>query len=196
MASERRTVILDAAITVIAAHGLTGLTHRAVDVRAGLPLGSSSYYFPRRAALLEGTTTRLAERLERESEALRLSFADLVASGRRDEALDLVSGALAACAEDERALLLARVELALAAARDPALREVSKHLTVAAKRPVRFFLTLLAERAGQSDAVVETCLGMIDGMLLLHATEQGPAPSNALIRTICAALLAERGDMT
>ena len=164
--------------------------------RAGLPPGSSSYYFSRRTALLEGTTARLAELLERDSEALRLSFADLVASDRRDEALDLVADALASCAEDERALLLARVELALAAARDPALREVSARLTVAAKRPVRFFLTLLAERAGQSDTVVETCLGMIDGMLLLYATEQGPAPSTALIHTICAALLNEQGDAT
>jgi DNA-binding transcriptional regulator YbjK len=58
---ERLEVIGDAAITVIAADGMRGLTHRAVDRAAGLPVGSTSYYARTRAALLELTIARIVE---------------------------------------------------------------------------------------------------------------------------------------
>ncbi|WP_460525503.1 TetR/AcrR family transcriptional regulator [Flindersiella endophytica] len=59
--TARATALLDAAITVIAESGLRGLTHRAVDARAGLPNGSASYYFRTRSALLQGVLSRLLE---------------------------------------------------------------------------------------------------------------------------------------
>jgi AcrR family transcriptional regulator len=52
---ERRHLIADAALEVLAAEGARGLTHRAVDRAAGLPEGSTSNVFRSRAALLEGT---------------------------------------------------------------------------------------------------------------------------------------------
>lgn len=60
MGSDRVTVIADAATDVIAERGMRGLTHRAVDARAGLPLGSSSAHFRTRSALIEGVVRRLA----------------------------------------------------------------------------------------------------------------------------------------
>lgn len=46
MTGGRREAILRAAIDVIADHGLGGATHRLIADRAGVPLGSTTYYFP------------------------------------------------------------------------------------------------------------------------------------------------------
>jgi DNA-binding transcriptional regulator YbjK len=59
--SERANTLLDAAISVVGSDGLRELTHRAVDRRADLPAGSTSYYFRTRSALLQGVLTRLLE---------------------------------------------------------------------------------------------------------------------------------------
>ncbi|MGB4778227.1 TetR/AcrR family transcriptional regulator [Microbacterium sp.] len=59
---SRPEVLADAAIHLIATEGLRALTHRAVDRYAELPQGSTSYYAPTRAALLELVARRLAER--------------------------------------------------------------------------------------------------------------------------------------
>ena len=56
---SRRTEIADAAITALATRGMRGLTHRAVDQTAGLPEGSSSYYYRTRQALLQAVVERL-----------------------------------------------------------------------------------------------------------------------------------------
>src|SRR5690606_6609473 len=58
--SDRRDLIADTAIATVAAAGLRGLTHRAVDTAAGLPAGSTSYYFPTRSALISACYRRLA----------------------------------------------------------------------------------------------------------------------------------------
>ena len=46
-------------MTVLARHGLRGLTHRAVDAEAGLPGGSTSNCFRSRSALLTAIVARL-----------------------------------------------------------------------------------------------------------------------------------------
>jgi DNA-binding transcriptional regulator YbjK len=58
---ERRAQLLDAAIDILADTGVGGLTHRLVDERAGLPSGTTSNYFRTRLALLEATTSYVAE---------------------------------------------------------------------------------------------------------------------------------------
>lgn len=57
---DRRDLIADAAISTVATAGLRGLTHRAVDAAAGLPAGSTSYYFRTRSALISACYHRLA----------------------------------------------------------------------------------------------------------------------------------------
>ncbi|GAA3562930.1 TetR family transcriptional regulator [Amycolatopsis ultiminotia] len=49
----RRTRIAQAAIEVVGAHGIDGLTHRAVAAAAGVPLGSTTYHFATLDDLLE-----------------------------------------------------------------------------------------------------------------------------------------------
>ena len=58
---DRRTQLLDAALTVVADKGMKGLTHRAVDAAAQLPQGTTSNYYRNRAALVEAVLDRLLE---------------------------------------------------------------------------------------------------------------------------------------
>lgn len=59
----RRRAIADAGLSVLASEGSRGLTHRAIDQEAGLPLGTTSNYFRSRDALIEGLVDRIGERL-------------------------------------------------------------------------------------------------------------------------------------
>ncbi|MFI0930300.1 TetR/AcrR family transcriptional regulator [Streptomyces sp. NPDC021019] len=47
---RRRVVLTDAAIDLLAHEGARGLTFRAVDARAGVPVGTASNYFSGRDA--------------------------------------------------------------------------------------------------------------------------------------------------
>jgi DNA-binding transcriptional regulator YbjK len=59
--AKRRRELCDAAIGVLAEHGSRGLSHERVDRAARLPVGSTSYYYRTRAALLRGVAQRVAE---------------------------------------------------------------------------------------------------------------------------------------
>lgn len=59
--NDRRAQIADAAIELLGTEGARGLTHRGVDKRAGLPLGSTSFYCRTRAELLALTLHRHAQ---------------------------------------------------------------------------------------------------------------------------------------
>jgi DNA-binding transcriptional regulator YbjK len=58
---DRRTLLLDAALAVVADKGMKGLTHRAVDTAAGLSEGTTSNYYRNRAALVEAVLDRLEQ---------------------------------------------------------------------------------------------------------------------------------------
>jgi AcrR family transcriptional regulator len=60
--SSRREELLDAAISLLGRSGVRGLTHRAVDAAAGLPVGSTSNLFRTRDALLDAIVERFAAR--------------------------------------------------------------------------------------------------------------------------------------
>ncbi|MGB1026107.1 MAG: TetR/AcrR family transcriptional regulator, partial [Rhodospirillaceae bacterium] len=63
--------ILDATISLLARAGLDGVTHRAVDAQAGLPQGSTSYYFAKKSALLMAAAEHLATLLGKDCDALQ-----------------------------------------------------------------------------------------------------------------------------
>ncbi|KJQ53114.1 TetR/AcrR family transcriptional regulator [Microbacterium sp. SA39] len=60
---SRRRIIADAGLAVLAGEGSRGLTHRAVDLAAGVPTGTTSNYFRSRDALVAGLVERIGERL-------------------------------------------------------------------------------------------------------------------------------------
>ncbi|MBT2488529.1 TetR family transcriptional regulator [Streptomyces sp. ISL-96] len=115
---SRPELITDAALALLVERGMRGLTHRAVDERAGLPQGSTSNYARTRQALLEATVRRLAER-----EARVLALDEIPAPS---DSLDGIIRALALVLHrhltHHRELLVARYELGLEATRRPELR--------------------------------------------------------------------------
>jgi DNA-binding transcriptional regulator YbjK len=76
MPTDRFAVITDAAIDVLAERGMRGLTHRAVDTRAGLPQGTTSAYFRTRKTLIEAVVQRVADLDREDLEAGRLPAGD------------------------------------------------------------------------------------------------------------------------
>lgn len=59
--ATRVAALADAAVELLAEGGMRALTHRAVDARAGVPLGTTSAYLRTRQALIEAVVRRLAE---------------------------------------------------------------------------------------------------------------------------------------
>lgn len=112
---ERRQVLADAGLAVLAGQGARGLTHRAVDRAAEVPLGTTSNYFRSRDALVAGLVERIGERLTPDETVLaslssrepsRELFADYV----RDIVRRLT---------ENREVTLALFELRLESARNP-----------------------------------------------------------------------------
>ena len=174
---DRRTAILDGALAVLAEQGMRGLTHRAVDAAAGLPPGSTSYYFRSRAALVTGCVQRLVERdLAEDVAAVDVTLL----SAERDLPAVLATvlttvGVRMATIERQRTL--ARYELSLAAVRDPALRVE----LVAGGDTIRRRGAALLARAGvaEPDEAAEQLAAMLDG-LVYAALVRGPRDADAL----------------
>ncbi len=181
--SARRTLIADAALDVLAHTGARGLTHHAVDGRAGLAKGSTSYYCRTRVDLLALTLDRIVE----------LDLADVAACRQRVEAGDdvaLVLGELVEhwLKEPARTRTAARLELFLLASREDDLLEkltsereafvaLGQTINDAADRPV-------------SPELLGAILMLVDGMLLTHIRLRLPAPAAADVRTTLREMLA------
>lgn len=60
---ERRRTLADAGLSILAGEGARGLTHRAVDRKAGVPTGTATNYFRTRDALISALVDRIGERL-------------------------------------------------------------------------------------------------------------------------------------
>lgn len=183
----RRVTILDGVIELLATRGLEGVTHRAVDEVAGLPQGSSSYYFPKKTLLLIAASQHLAELLEKDCDELQVGFAQTAAKQGLDAAVQYVAEELVAYADDSRHLFLARIELTMASARRDDLANIGAQLTAAARRPIEFFLKLISD--GRADVPIETCAGLIDGIGLMHATGQGPKPTTDQVAAVFRSIL-------
>lgn len=157
--SPRRRQLLDAALHVIADEGLKGLTHRAVDRRAGLPEGSCSAYLRTRralqAALAEDVADRLLGDVDRMAEELSAASApDGVAA-----AIELFQRWL-----DQRELLVARLELTLAASRDP---ELAGLLAAQRARLIELVERIMTATGKEhSEARAEALVASYDGILL------------------------------
>ncbi|ANZ35177.1 hypothetical protein BBK82_02930 [Lentzea guizhouensis] len=158
----RRDLITDAAIELVATSGMRGLTHRAVDRRAGLPEGSTSAYFRTRKALVEGLVERLAVQ---EQEEIVLDPDDLAGGIARTVDSWLV----------ERNRTLARYAAMLEATHHPELRTILVHSP-------RERATELARALGHEDP--ETAGGhimaFIEGLLFYRlvggGSTSGPKP--------------------
>ncbi|WP_037683575.1 TetR/AcrR family transcriptional regulator [Streptomyces griseus] len=184
MSTDRRTVLADAAIDVLAEAGMRGLTHRAVDRAVKLPPGTTSAYYRTRQALLTALVRRL----------VALDQAELQAIGERTPALrnaeELVAG-LGVFIEGRltgagRRRSLARYACAIESVRQPELREILVPRENAARQAVQDFLT----GRGHADAEERTVtlLACVDG-LVFDRLVAGGSVSDAELRGLVAAAL-------
>lgn len=117
---ERRRAIADAGLSVLARLGARGLTHRAVDQAAGVPVGTTSNYFRSREALIAGLVDRIGERLAPTAEELEHR-----ASAEPDRTLfaDYIRDIVRRLSTDSE-VTLALFELRLESARRPELAAI------------------------------------------------------------------------
>lgn len=73
---DRRSELADAGLDILAESGGRGLTHRAIDRAAGVPIGTTSNYFPTRRDLLGALGQRFYERLVPIADPLATASAD------------------------------------------------------------------------------------------------------------------------
>ncbi|MFD4865021.1 TetR/AcrR family transcriptional regulator [Streptomyces sp. NPDC058412] len=116
---DRRQRIIDAAIRVVGAKGIAGLSHRSAAAEADVPLGSTTYHF-------ETLDDLLVAALRQANESFARALADSAALADPDADLDralarLLGEFLAA----DRSRVELEYELYLAALRRPALRPVA-----------------------------------------------------------------------
>jgi len=172
--SERRRLLTDAALALLARHGAHGLTHRAVDAEAGVPPGTTSRYFRTRAALIQGAAERVRDRHHDHVQRLAGKFPH-TSGGLIDALAALIEDASGA----NRELYLARFELALQSQRQPALAEIM--------RAIRADALDLAHRLIRStgsdwtDEQVEILGSMLIGIVIDRATLATPRADNHVL---------------
>ncbi|MEU3841249.1 TetR family transcriptional regulator C-terminal domain-containing protein [Streptomyces sp. NPDC028635] len=184
MTTDRRTVLADAAIDVLADAGIRGLTHRAVDRAAGLPSGTTSAYFRTRQALLTALVSRL----------VALDQAELRAAGAATPAPrtpeDLVAG-IAALTErrltgEGRRRSLARYACALESVRHPELREILRPRENAGRDLVRAFVA--AHGHADAEERTLTLLTCVDGLVFDRLVSGGAVCAEEIRRLVDTAL--------
>ncbi|KZM74737.1 TetR/AcrR family transcriptional regulator [Nocardia terpenica] len=148
----RREVIAEAAERVLAERGVEGLTHRAAAEAAGVPLGSTTYYFADRDDLIAAALERAVDRY---AGYLR-DWASEHGNDTPHQAVESLVDAVMACFGEQREQQTVELELYLAAARRPALRALADRFTELSLEALAPYLDPVASRV-----VISTMTGII-----------------------------------
>ncbi|MFI7287964.1 TetR/AcrR family transcriptional regulator [Streptomyces anulatus] len=174
----RRARIIDAALRVIAADGISGLSHRTVAAEADVPLGSTTYHFGSLDELLVAALRRCNENFVQElrgSEALAGPAGSVGSAGLAEELTRLLGRWFAG----ERGAIELEYELYLAALRRPVLRPVAAEWTEEA-------VELLSRRTDPETA--RALVALMDGVclqvLLTGGTFDAPCTREMLARIV------------
>ncbi|OLZ63016.1 TetR family transcriptional regulator [Streptomyces sp. IMTB 2501] len=184
MSTDRRTLLADAAIAVLADAGMRGLTHRAVDRAAQLPPGTTSAYFRTRQALLTALVRRLVARDQAELQEIGVrvpvprTVGELVAG--------IVELAGVRLAGDGRTRSLARYACAVESVRHPELREILVPRENLGRQLVCDFLA----GQGVADAAdrTVTLLTCVDGLVFDRLVNGGDVREEEVRGLVAAAL--------
>ncbi|MEV4350727.1 TetR family transcriptional regulator [Actinoplanes sp. NPDC049596] len=194
MPTDRFAVLTDAAIEVLAELGMRGLTHRAVDARAGLATGTTSAYFRTRKALIEAVVHRLADLDRADLEAGRLpagADAPPLALDDLDAAAEGIAALLDRWMSTGRERTLARYACLLEATHHPELHTILAYGD-AARRQARAMLA--AAGAPEPERRGDHLVAFIDGLLFDRLAGAGsrsaPAPGTAANRADLASAVA------
>lgn len=181
---ERRRLLADAGIEVLAAGGMRGFTHRAVERVSELPPGTASNYFPSRDDLLAATAERAValhleqmQRIDREADV----------SGADDPLVELLTASLRDAAGPSRRRYVAIFELQLEASRRSrlaaALSRLAEH-SLAVTRGEHGALELRLPQEG-----IGLLMTLYGGALFALVGSPVP-PDDATVRRTAAAIVA------
>ena len=115
----RRTLVLDAAVKVVATCGSGALTHRAAAAEAGVSVASVTYHFPSIGDLRQAMFDHAGSRVG-------LAFRGIIEAGglRADDVPEICGTFAASLVTERRVDTSAVLEMVLAAAHDPGLRSL------------------------------------------------------------------------
>ncbi|MFI6024448.1 TetR/AcrR family transcriptional regulator [Amycolatopsis magusensis] len=179
----RREALVDATIEVLAREGARGLTFRAVDAEAGVPVGTASNYFANRDDLLTQAGQRIHLRLGPEAEELE----QLMRAPRDRELVNRLMHDILRRLTDGRSNYLALLELRLEATRRPELQATLTE-TLKANLAQNIDFHLEAGLPGDRDTVLLLYLAMT-GLVVEHLTLPevlAPFPLDEVIDTLVA----------
>lgn len=187
---RRRRELCDVAIGLLAEHGAKGLSHPRVDRAAGVPEGSTSYYFRTRSALIHAVAERVAELDLADLRSVIEADAD---TSRQAAVTRLAAVVMKSLTGDGLTRTRARIELLLEASRDPAISAVFHANS-------QTYLSLhreLAERSGDADpsAVDDRALltvMFISGLMLSAAAGAQPAIERGRLEFLLAQIAESR----
>ncbi|MER7716590.1 TetR family transcriptional regulator [Streptomyces flaveolus] len=161
---ERRAALVDAGVEVLAREGARGLTFRAVDTEAGVPVGTASNYFTGRDDLLRQIDARLHQRLAPDPEVV----AELLTRPRDRSLVTAFMHDLMGRATRDRTGYLALLEMRLEATRRPGLlASYTRSVRGDLEEGMEFHRA--AGLPGGDETVVVLYLAML-GLILEHLT--------------------------
>lgn len=165
----RPTRLVEAALSILLTDGIQALSHRAVAAKAGVPLGSTTYYFQDLDALLKAAIEHLTEQTRGTFDALSASIT------AADQLPDKLSDMLFKRLTVERDLATLAYELYGLAMRRPALREVSTA-----------WKQVLTEAIGRhtDETTVPALVAMIDGLMLQGLIAPNPPSRHYILAAL------------
>ena len=200
---QRRRELCDAAIQLLADDGAKGLSHLKVDGRAGVPDGTTSFYFRTRSALLHA----VAERMVELDLATLQTVADSAAIDDGSSASALAKVVLQSGEEPQLSRTRARYEMTIQATRDPAIgATLQRAVDAFTKLHHDILVQLLPHGADLDPAVVDdlsnVTLTFINGLMLrfVHGDRiiDTPEQLDGVLSAIVAGILhsEQKGQLT
>jgi DNA-binding transcriptional regulator YbjK len=200
---QRRRELCDAAIQLLADDGAKGLSHLKVDGRAGVPDGTTSFYFRTRSALLHAVAERM---VELDLAALQ-TVADSVGVDDGSSASALAKVVIQSGEEPQLSRTRARYEMTIQATRDPAIGATLQRAVDAFTKLHHDILVQLLPHGADLDAAVvddlsNVTLTFINGLMLrfVHGDRiiDNPEKLDGVLSAIVAGILhsKQRGQLT
>ncbi len=177
-ANDRRLLLLDATLQLIASGGPDAVSHRAVAELADVSLGSTTYWFASRQDMMREALEHFALV---EMESLRERLAGVLGRRLSRRALvDQFTAHLVSQLGESRWRTAAQYALLTEAARDPELERVCREWTAAWELALTEVFTSLRTRSPELEA--RMFLAMLDGLLINELATPTEDVERAVIR--------------
>jgi AcrR family transcriptional regulator len=176
--AQRRSQLVDAALTVAAGEGIAAATVRRVAEQAGVALGVVHYCFTDKDELFDALARRIVDDLTGAGVAALDTAADV------GTALDAAVGALWDVIEASAGAQLLTYEITTHALRSPGLHGVAERQYAASQAAAEQLLTRVAEAAGATwnrpvSELAAEALAFVDGVTLRWLVDRDGAAARS-----------------